>query len=149
MFMFENVISPAIDSVVSSKLLPRSDMTHPFLRCSIPWIGANEGSGDPDTIDCDISLNKQVLGETYNGDLKSGLVWIFNGQKEVGLKIVWILNGFCTPEAQPFELRTNGHHFVKHHLKSGQKCPDFEWSSFQMVGTIAIAKAWPFANQTI
>ena len=73
MFLFENVISPAIDSVVSSKMLPRSDMTNPFLRCSIPWIGANEGSGDPDTIDCDMSLNKQVLGDTYSGDLKSGI----------------------------------------------------------------------------
>ena len=30
-------------------------------------------------------------------------------------------------------------------LKSKQKCLDFEWSSFQMVGT----KAWPFENQTI
>ena len=27
------------------------------------------------------------------------------------------------------------------HLKSGQKCPDFEWSGFCMVGTIAIAIA--------
>ena len=26
-------------------------------------------------------------------DLKSGLVWILNGQKEVGLQMVWILNG--------------------------------------------------------
>ena len=26
-------------------------------------------------------------------------------------------------------------------LKSGQKCPDFEWSGFQMVGTIAMALA--------
>ena len=32
-------------------------------------------------------------------------------------------------------------HFVKNHLKSGQKCPHFEWSGFQMVGTIAIAIA--------
>ena len=37
---------------------------------------------------------------------------------------------------------------VKNHLKYGQKCSDFEWSSFQMVGTnligtIAIAKANP------
>ena len=35
---------------------------------------------------------------------------------------------------------------VKNHFKSGLKCPDFEWSSFQIVGTIviAIAKAHPF-----
>ena len=30
---------------------------------------------------------------------------------------------------------------VKNHLKSRQKCPYFKWSSFWMVGTIAIAKA--------
>ena len=34
----------------------------------------------------------------------------------------------------------------KNNWKSGQKYPDFEWYSFQMVGTIAIAvaKAQPF-----
>ena len=35
------------------------------------------------------------------------------------------------------------------HLKSGHKCLVFKWSSFQMVGTIAIAKAQPFENRTI
>ena len=36
-------------------------------------------------------------------------------------------------------------------LKSGQKCPDFDWSSYQMVGTIAIAiaKAQPFENSLL
>ena len=36
--------------------------------------------------------------------------------------------------------------FVKNHLKSRQKHPDFKWSGFQMVVTIAIAivKAQPF-----
>ena len=29
----------------------------------------------------------------YSEDLKSGLVWISNGQKEVGLQIVRIYNG--------------------------------------------------------
>ena len=29
----------------------------------------------------------------YSGDLKSDLVWISNGPKEVGLQMVWILNG--------------------------------------------------------
>ena len=29
----------------------------------------------------------------YSGDLKSGLVWVLNGQKEVGLQMVYILNG--------------------------------------------------------
>ena len=34
-------------------------------------------------------------------------------------------------------------------MKSGQKCPDVKWSSFQMVATIAIAiaKARPFKNR--
>ena len=55
-------------------------------------------------------------------------------------------------EAQPFEIRTIGRHFVKNHLKSGQKRPDFVWSGFRTVGTIAtyyvtIAKARPFQIQ--
>ena len=60
-------------------------------------------------------------------------------------KIGWVANG------QPFEIRTNGCHFIQNHLKFGQKCPDFEWSSFQMVGIIAmtIANTQPFENQTI
>ena len=69
-----------------------------------------------------------------------------NGQKEVGLQIVQISNGIWNREAQPFEIWTNGHHFVVNHLKSGPKSLDFQWSGFQMVGTIAIviAKAQPF-----
>ena len=39
----------------------------------------------------------------YNGDLKSGLVWIFYGQKEIALQKVWILNGIWNPEAQPLK----------------------------------------------
>ena len=42
-------------------------------------------------------------------------------------------NGIWNPEGQPFEIPTNARHFVKNHLKSRQKCPDFEWPSFQMV----------------
>ena len=30
----------------------------------------------------------------YSGDLKSGLVWILNGQREAGLQLVQILSGF-------------------------------------------------------
>ena len=87
----------------------------------------------------------------YSGDLKSGLVGILNGQREVGLQMVWILNRIWNPEARPFRIWTSGRHFVKNHLKSGQKCLHFEWSGFQMVGTIAvaIAKARPFENRTI
>ena len=35
---------------------------------------------------------KSILSE-YIGDLKSGLVWISTGQKEVGLQMIQILNG--------------------------------------------------------
>ena len=49
----------------------------------------------------------------YIGDLKSNLVWISNGPKEVGLEMIWILNGIWNPVAQPYEIRTNGGHFVK------------------------------------
>ena len=54
----------------------------------------------------------------------SDLVWISNGPKEVGFQMFWTLNGIW---AQPFEIWTNGRRFVKKHLKSGHKCPDFEW----------------------
>ena len=81
----------------------------------------------------------------YNRDLKSGLVLILNGQNEVGLQVVWILNGIWNLEAildlgkwqpfsqTPFRIRT-------------------EMSGFWIVwflngwGTIAIdkVKAWSF-----
>ena len=51
-----------------------------------------------------------------------------------------ISDGIWNLDAQPFGIQTNGCHFVKYHLKSGQKCPDFKWSSIQMVRTIAISK---------
>ena len=41
---------------------------------------------------------------------------------------------------------TNGHYFVKNHLKSGQKCPDFKWLG---PNAIAMAKAKPFEKRTI
>ena len=77
------------------------------------------------------------------------------GSNLVGLQFVWISNGTWNPEAQPFKIKTNGghvgRHFVKNHLKSRHKHPDFEWSGLQMVGTIALAitKAVPFENWTI
>ena len=60
-------------------------------------------------------FNKAITGGLcfeicVNGDLKLGLVWILNGQKKVDLQMVW----------------TNDRRCVKKHLKSGQKCPDFE-----------------------
>ena len=56
----------------------------------------------------------------YSGDLKSGLVWITNGQREVELQMDWILNAIWNLEAQTFEIQTNDRHFVKNHLKSGK-----------------------------
>ena len=53
--------------------------------------------------------------------LNTRLVWILNGQKEVELQMVGILNGIWNLNAQLFEIRTNGRHFVKNYLKSGQK----------------------------
>ena len=64
----------------------------------------------------------------------------------------WVANGADSEwEAQPFENQINFCYFVKNHLKLGQKCPDFKWSGFQMVGTkaIVIIKAPPFENRTI
>ena len=87
----------------------------------------------------------QILyGKNYlfdSANLKSWLVWISDGQKEVGLQMFWTYYGIWDPEAQLFEVQTNRRHFVKNHLKSWQKYPDFEWSGFKMVGTKAIAKA--------
>ena len=57
--------------------------------------------------------------------------------------MVQISSGMWNPEAQLFEIRTNGSHFVKNHLKSWQKRQDFEWSYFGMT------KARPFENRTI
>ena len=65
--------------------------------------------------------------DLFSQDQRSDLVWVLNGPKEIGLQMVWIVNGIWNPEAQPFEIRSNGRHFVKNHLKSKQKRPDFEW----------------------
>ena len=43
----------------------------------------------------------------------STLAWILIGPNEVGLQKVQISNGIWNLEAQPVEIRTNGHHFVK------------------------------------
>ena len=63
--------------------------------------------------------------------------------------MVRILDGIWNLEAQPFEIQMNGHHFVKNHLKSGQKCQDFGWFGLQMVGTKAMTQTfeiWPSKN---
>ena len=56
-------------------------------------------------------LNRDRI-PNYSGDLKSGLVWISNGWKEVELQKVRILNGIWNL-AQPFKIWTNCCHFVK------------------------------------
>ena len=61
--------------------------------------------------------------------------------------MVWISNEIWNLEAQYLKIHTNGPYFVKLHLKSRQKCIDLKWSSFQMVGIIAMAQ--PFENCTI
>ena len=61
----------------------------------------------------------------YSGDLKSRLICILNGQKDVGFQMgskIW--------KAQQFEIRINGRHFFNKHLKSGQKFLYFERSWF-------------------
>ena len=41
-----------------------------------------------------IIFNKYPINRiSYSGDLKSDLVWISNGTKQVGLQMVWISNG--------------------------------------------------------
>ena len=52
----------------------------------------------------------------FSGDLKSELIWIFNGQKEVSLHLVYIFNQIWYLEAQHCEIQTNGRHFVKNHM---------------------------------
>ena len=70
------------------------------------------------------------IGVLYSGDLKSGQVQILNGQKEIGLQTVWILNRIWNPEAWPFEIHIKTTIFVKNHLKSRLKCPEFESVGF-------------------
>ena len=68
--------------------LPSSEAPDPEMRSSIPLrcvalaFSQNQVAGQ-----------QQDQEEVYSGDLKSGLVWISNGQKEVELQMVWILNG--------------------------------------------------------
>ena len=94
----------------------------------------------PNYIDCCLRRSTRgcvKLNSFYSGDLKSRLVWISNGQKEVGFQMVRILNGIWNLEAPAFEIQTNGRQFVNKYLKSGQNRSYFELSVFWMVGTIA------------
>ena len=73
-------------------------------------------------------LNNELV--QYSGDLKSRLVRILDGCKWSGF---W--SGIWNPEAQPFEIGTNGRHFVKTTIWNLDK-----WFGFQMVWSIAIGK---------
>ena len=86
---------------------------------------------------------------TYSGDLKSGLVWILNGQKEVGLQMVQISNGIWNPEAQLFEIQTNGRHFVKTFWNLDKNIQILNGPVFEMIGTIALAKPQPFEKGSL
>ena len=68
-----------------------------------------------------------------------GLVWILNGQKEVGLQMVRISNGIENPGAQPFCRKP-------FELRPKRKKSGFLMSVFLMVETLAMAmaKALPF-----
>ena len=79
----------------------------------------------------------------YSGGLKFRYVQITNGQK-IGLQMVRILNGFCNQEEWPFEYQLKWPTSCINHLKSRLFSSDFEWSSFKMVGAIAIALVLPF-----
>ena len=71
------------------------------------------------------------------------LVWILNGWKENGCKWSGFWMGFEIRKPNHLKSRQMVAIFVNNHLKSWQKCPDFEWSSFQIVGTIALAISKP------
>ena len=59
--------------------------------------------------------------------------WSKRGWLAISVDFKWDLKS-GNLEAQPSELRTNGPHLFRKHLKSGQKRLDFEWYGFQMVG---------------
>ena len=66
-------------------------------------------------VNTDTSNNNNNIenNNNYSGDLKSGLVWILVGQKEVGLQMARFLDGNWNPEAQTSEIHTNVRHLSK------------------------------------
>ena len=95
-----------------------------------------------------MTLDHSNNGLQWGSEIWTSLdfLWSKRGCVAKGLDFEWDLKSRSTTP----EIRTIGCHFVKNHLKSGQKCPDSECSSFRMVGiAIAIAKAQPFENRTI
>ena len=63
--------------------------------------------------------------------------------KQIGLQMVQIKKGIWNLEVWAIKIKQM-EAIQKNHLKSRQKCPDFEWSGFWKVETIAIAKTRPF-----
>ena len=51
----------------------------------------------------------------------------------IWLQMVQILKGFWNPEAQPFEIRINGHHFVKKPFEIQTKMFGFKMVRFSKV----------------
>ena len=76
---------------------------------------------------CQMVFNKTKTTPTRKLESVGNEMGIWNGWKELGSKIVQISNWIWNLEAQPLEIGPYGHHFVKNHLKLGQKCPVFKW----------------------
>ena len=82
----------------------------------------------------------------YNGDLKSGLVWILNSVEEVGLRIVvlswctWLylaignIEHFLGLKSSILVTHFPRHDSQRGLMKSGQKHPDFECPVFKLLG---------------
>ena len=62
----------------------------------------------------------------------------------VCLQMVQISNGIWNLEAQPFDIWTNGSHFVKNIWNL-----DFDWSGFGMIGTRGLHYQMPFPGNRI
>ena len=102
-----------------------------------------------------VLINKKLK---YSGDLKSGLVWITNDRERLGCN--------CSRFQLGSEIWTPNHlksvqmtAILSKNIEIWTKSLDFIWCwdeasckwecNSQAVGTIAIAKALPFENQTI
>ena len=72
---------------------------------------------------------KYAAGKKYSDNLC--IVGVLNPDaSKPRLEMVWILKWIWNLEARPYEICKNGLHFVKNHLKFGQKHLDFECSCF-------------------
>ena len=70
-----------------------------------------------------VGIQKQCGSEIHTPDFEwSKRGWVANGPE-----FEWDLKS----GAHTYEIGTNGCHFGKNHLKSRQKCLDFEWLGLQ------------------